>query len=373
MAEWYEGEDRTSFGETAARYAARVILRFKPEAQIERATPAEFDWDLVRLADEAGFRMAPLSEELGGANLDGLGRMVVIERMARGLAGPAALLAAHWAGLSALSGQSRKDVKTWLSELGPNSGERPRLCGLAIPAVVVSETRAEKAALARGPASLKLTGDFICPLHPALCDRVLMVVEGVGDQAALIWECGAELSEHCREIYPGTGLLDLPLSGMELSGLELPAQSLLASGQEASVLAKSLRQELYLGLASAMVGNSASAADDAWNYAKERVQTGRLIIEHQEVRRMLESMKIMVEAARAMVFAAAGLTSEDALERSRRAFTFAGSACETVCLDAIQVLGGYGYMKDYGLERRLRDTKTIQGLFGTYALDFLGA
>jgi alkylation response protein AidB-like acyl-CoA dehydrogenase len=51
---------------------------------------------------------------------------------------------------------------------------------------------------------------------------------------------------------------------------------------------------------------------------------------------------------------------------------FSGSACEDVCLDAIQSLGGYGYMKDYGLERRLRDLKTIQSVPGGQALEWIG-
>jgi len=78
---------------------------------------------------------------------------------------------------------------------------------------------------------------------------------------------------------------------------------------------------------------------------------------------MLESMKTGVEAARAMTYAAAG--AGDSLERARRAFLFAGAACETVCQDAVQSLGGYGYMAEYEVERFYRDAKITELYEGT--------
>jgi alkylation response protein AidB-like acyl-CoA dehydrogenase len=70
--------------------------------------------------------------------------------------------------------------------------------------------------------------------------------------------------------------------------------------------------------------------------------------------------------------AASAPEGDAAIALARRAYTFCGTAAEQVCLDAVQTLGGYGYMKDYGLEKRLRDAKSIQCLLGTYPADILG-
>ncbi|HUT55320.1 MAG TPA: acyl-CoA dehydrogenase family protein [bacterium] len=371
--EWYESEDRAMFADTAAKFAAWARENIDAEHMAGRAAPENFTWEIARQAGRAGFLHAPLPEDMGGAGLDALGRMVVIERMARGLAGPAAMLAAHWAGMSALVAlMEHGPVRAWLGALGEAAeSDRPGLCGVAVPAAVVDTGSTVSPEIVESERGLILHGEYICPVHPALTDRLIVPITAADGRREILGIDGAALASSCRETFPGSGLLELPMARLRFAGYDIDPQSVLAAGAIAEEAVSEMRRGLYLGLAAAMAGNAAAAAEYAWDYAGERVQTGRPIRAHQDVRRALEQMKTMAEAARAMVFTAAAATDGGG-DRARRAFTFAGGACEAVCQDAVQSLGGYGYMKDYGLERRLRDAKTMQIMLGAHALEWAG-
>jgi len=316
-----------------------------------------------------------LPENQEGAGLDDLGQAIVLERMARGRAGAAVILAAHWTGLGVVSHLlNQEKASSWLAgRANPAGAENPWLCGVAVPAAVTNvKDGLDPQAKASGD-KVMLSGEWTCPLHPSLVERLAIAVSPSDGDPKVLWLSGKHLAPYGQDAFPGTGLLELPACRLVLRSFEAPAGEILAQGDQALAISDRIWRELYLGLAAVMVGNAAAAAAYAWEYAGERVQTGRLIIEHQEVRRMLEHMNTLVEAAWAMVTTAAAATDAGmALDRSRRAYAFSGSAGEQVCLDAIQCLGGYGYMEDYGLERRLRDAKSIQCLLGSYSLDWIG-
>jgi alkylation response protein AidB-like acyl-CoA dehydrogenase len=355
--EWYEGEDRAVFKDTAKRYAAWALKHFNVEELDARVTPESFDREMIVEGAKAGLISAVLAEEVGGAGLDTQGELLVVESMAKGLASAAALFALHWSCLGAISSVGAKNSGLWLLEFSEKAlDNNPLICGTAIPAPVVDN----KSSFGK---------EFICPLHPALCDRIIIPLIDDDGEYSLMWADGTSMSEYCTDMFPGSGFFETPFARLVVSG-ELPAEELV-SGGPAQGIASGLKSGLYLGYAVSMVGNADAAMTYAWEYAKERVQTGRPIIAHQEVRRMLEEMKTQVEAARAMVYTAA-VSGDDMLDRARRAYTFSGTVCERVCLDAIQVLGGYGYMEDYGIERRLRDHKTMQCMFGGHAMELVG-
>ncbi len=368
--EWYEGADRARFADTADKFAAWARDNIDAERMAGRVAPENFNWEIARQAGRAGFLNAPLPEDMGGAGLDALGQMVVIERMARGMAGPAAMIAAHWAGIAALLPLAANGpVRAWLAAVGEERSGRPRLCGVAAPAAVTDAGPAP--GIAESGGGKRLRGEYICPVHPALTERLMVPATDAAGRPVILLMDGAALAPFCHDTFPGSGLLELAMARLRLSGYDIAAESV-AAGDDAGDSINEMRRGMYLGLAAAMAGNAAAAAEYAWEYCGERAQTGRPIIAHQDVRRALEQMKTLVEAARAVVFSAAWATGGDAADRARRAFTFAGGAGEAVCLDAVQALGGYGYMKDFGLERRLRDLKTMQIMLGGYAAEWAG-
>ena len=116
------------------------------------------------------------------------------------------------------------------------------------------------------------------------------------------------------------------------------------------------------------VGLAQAALDEAVTYAKQRVQFDRPIISFQAVQHMLADMAIQVEAARALVYAAArhiDAHPKDMSKVSSMCKVFATDMAMKVTTDAVQVLGGYGYMKEYPVEKMMRDAKILQIYEGT--------
>ncbi len=122
------------------------------------------------------------------------------------------------------------------------------------------------------------------------------------------------------------------------------------------------------GIASLGVGLAQAALDEAVIYAKQRVQFGKPIISFQAVQHMLADMAMQVEAARALVYAAARHIDKhpkDMSKASSMCKVFATDVAMKVTTDAVQVLGGYGYMKEYPVEKMMRDAKILQIYEGT--------
>ena len=122
------------------------------------------------------------------------------------------------------------------------------------------------------------------------------------------------------------------------------------------------------GIAILGVGLGQAALDEAVVYAKQRVQFGKPIIGFQAVQHMLADMAIKVEASRALVYAAAkhiGAHPKDMSKASSMCKVFATDSAMSVTTDAVQVLAGYGYMRDYPVEKMMRDAKILQSYEGT--------
>ena len=122
------------------------------------------------------------------------------------------------------------------------------------------------------------------------------------------------------------------------------------------------------GIASLGIGLAQAAVDEAVTYAKQRVQFGRPIISFQAVQHILADMAIQLEAGRALVYAAARHIDhhpKDMSKASSMCKVFATDMAMKVTTDAVQVLGGYGYMKEYPVEKMMRDAKIMQIYEGT--------
>ncbi len=122
------------------------------------------------------------------------------------------------------------------------------------------------------------------------------------------------------------------------------------------------------GIAILGVGLGQAALDEAVTYAKQRVQFGKPIISFQAVQHILADMAIQVEAARALVYSAAKYIDSKPKRISKAASmckVFATDMAMKVTTDAVQVLAGYGYMREYPVEKMMRDAKILQIYEGT--------
>lgn len=132
-------------------------------------------------------------------------------------------------------------------------------------------------------------------------------------------------------------------------------------------IALSNLEEGRIGIAAQSVGMAREACDIALQYAQQRKTFGKPIIEHQAVAFRLADMATQVEAAHLMVLQAARLKdrAQPCLQQACMAKLFASEMAEKVCSDAIQILGGYGYLNDFPLEKIYRDVRVTQIYEGT--------
>jgi len=122
------------------------------------------------------------------------------------------------------------------------------------------------------------------------------------------------------------------------------------------------------GIAAQAVGIAQGALEEALKYSRQRVQFGEKIGSFQAVQHMLSDMATQVEAARALVYTAAreiDKGSKDTSKLSAMCKLFASDTCMKVTTDAVQIFGGYGYMKEYPVEKMMRDAKITQIYEGT--------
>ena len=148
---------------------------------------------------------------------------------------------------------------------------------------------------------------------------------------------------------------------------KVPAENLLGKEGEGYKIALSGLEGGRIGIAAQAVGMARAAYEYALEYSQDRTSFGKPIFKHQAVQFKLAEMATQVDAARNMVLNAAQLrdAGKPCLKEACMAKLFASEAAEKVCSDAIQVLGGYGYLKDYPVERIYRDVRIAQIYEGT--------
>lgn len=152
-----------------------------------------------------------------------------------------------------------------------------------------------------------------------------------------------------------------------LQNCRIPVSHLLGEEGEGYKIALMNLEGGRIGIGAQSVGMARAAYEIALDYARGRKTFGKYIIDHQAVAFRLADMATQIEAARLMVLNAASLrdAGEPCLKQASMAKLFASEAAEKICSSAIQVLGGYGYLKDFPLERIYRDVRVAQIYEGT--------
>jgi hypothetical protein len=147
-----------------------------------------------------------------------------------------------------------------------------------------------------------------------------------------------------------------------LSGCRIPEANLLGTRGKGLAIALSNLEGGRIGIAAQALGIARAAFEAALGYARDRVQFGKPIIEHQSVANMLADMHTQLNATRLLVLHAARLKSAGlpCLSEASQAKLFASEMAERICSKAIQVHGGYGYLEDYPVEKYYRDARITQ-------------
>jgi len=149
---------------------------------------------------------------------------------------------------------------------------------------------------------------------------------------------------------------------------KIPKENLISKEGMGFIVAMKTFDSSRPGVAAQAVGIAQGAFDHALEYARKRVQFGQPISSFQAIQHMLANMATEIEAARSLVYATARMVDagiKDVAKESAMAKLYAGDMAMRVTTDAVQILGGYGYMREYPVEKYMRDAKITQIYEGT--------
>jgi alkylation response protein AidB-like acyl-CoA dehydrogenase len=162
------------------------------------------------------------------------------------------------------------------------------------------------------------------------------------------------------------GMCGTPSADIILDNCEIPKENLLGGQGKGWSIAARVLNMIRPAIGAQAVGIAQGAVDYATQYALDRSQFGKTISKFQGLRFMIADMATRTEAARTLVYKAANMVTEKTENwemYSAMAKYFASDMAMNVTTDAVQMLGGYGYIKDYPVERMMRDAKVVQ-IFG---------
>ncbi len=164
------------------------------------------------------------------------------------------------------------------------------------------------------------------------------------------------------------GIRCSPTRELIFRNCRIPRENLLGRPGSGFVVAMRTLDKARPGVGAQAVGIAQGALDEALRYSRQRVQFGQAISSFQGIQFMLADMATQIEAARALVYSVARHIDSGSKEYSKEsamAKLFASDVAMRVTTDAVQIFGGYGYMQDYPVEKRMRDAKVTQIYEGT--------
>ena len=353
------------------RDAARSFAR-------EQLLPNAAEWDrtstfpAAALAEmgKLGFMGMQVPEEWGGAGVDHVAYALAVEEIAAGDGSCSTIMSVHNSVvcMPILKFGTTEQKEKWLKKL---AGGEMLGCFCLTEPQVGSEASAIKTRAKRDGNHWVLNGtkQFITSGGKADLAIVFAVTDpargkkGIsafvvptktpGYKVARVEEkLGLHASETCQIVLDDLRLTPEHMLGQEGEGYRI-ALANLEGGR--------------IGIAAQAVGMARAAYEAALAYAKDRESFGKKIFEHQAVAFRLADMATQIEAARLLVLNAATLrdAGEPCLKEAAMAKLFASEMAERVCSDAIQVHGGYGYLKDFPVERIYRDVRVCQIYEGT--------
>jgi alkylation response protein AidB-like acyl-CoA dehydrogenase len=170
------------------------------------------------------------------------------------------------------------------------------------------------------------------------------------------------------------GIRGSPTAELAFDGVRVPVTNRLGDEGQGFAIAMQTFERSRPGIAAQAVGIAQGALEVAAGYAKERRQFGKPIAELQMIQAMLADMDAATEAARHLLYTACEEIESGKADSARWAALcklVAGDAAMRVTTDAVQVLGGYGYIDDYPVERMMRDAKITQLYEGTQQIQRL--
>lgn len=332
----------------------------------------EFPWDVVAVLREHELLALPFGERYGGTGTGTLMLLVAIEELSKVCATTGLILAVQALGAIALELEGSEEQKArYLPRLA--SGEWLVAYALTEPGSG-SDAAAMLTTARRDGDDYVLNGTkrFITNAGVAQLYTVFAKTDpGAGHRgiSCFLVESSAPGLEIGR-IEPKMGIKGSTTGEVLLTECRVPAEALVAGEGDGFRIAMRVLDRSRPGVAAQALGIAQGATDYALDYAKSREAFGRPIGEHQLVAGMLADMETACEAARGLLYRVGRMLDEGVDGPGlTKAAAMAKLHCSDVAMkvttDAVQVLGGYGYMREYPVERMMRDAKITQIYEGT--------
>ena len=363
-----------SFALTAEQKELRALAREFADNEI-RPKAAEYDVhmthpvDVIAKAHEVGLMNLHVPEEYGGLGLNAFDGMLAGEELNRGCSGIATSIGANGLGAGPVMIAGTEEQKAqWL----PPLPDEPILCsfGLSEPEAGSDVAKLKTAAVRRGDEYV-LNGSktFITNGGYAAWTVVFAKTDpskghrGISAFVVPMDSPGVMIEQHLDKM----GQRATDTSAFALQDVVVPAANRLGEEGQGFKIAMQTLDFTRPGTAAGAVGVAQAAYELSVEYAKERVTFDVPIAMHQGVNFMIADMATEIEAARLLTWQAAWMLDDGrrATLHSSFAKRFAADTAMKVTTDAVQVFGGYGYMREYPVEKLMRDAKLFQIYEGT--------
>ncbi|MDZ5711207.1 acyl-CoA dehydrogenase [Jeotgalibacillus haloalkalitolerans] len=342
----------------------------------ERDEEERFDREIFDKMAELGLTGIPWPEEYGGIGSDYLAYVIAVEELSRVCASTGVTLSAH---LSLASWPiykfgTEEQKKHYLTKLA--QGEMLGAYGLSEPGAG-SDVSSMKTKAVKNGDHYVLNGSKVWITNGGAAELYIIFAvtdpeAGTRGMSAFIVEKGWEgfsIGKKEKKL----GIRSSPTTELIFDNVKVPAENLLGKEGEGFKIAMMTLDGGRNGIAAQAVGIAQGALDASVEYAKGREQFGKTILANQGVSFKIADMATSIEASRLLTYQAAWLESEGLPYGKESAMSklMAGDTAMKVTVEAVQIFGGYGYTKDYPVERYMRDAKITQIYEGTQEIQRL--
>jgi alkylation response protein AidB-like acyl-CoA dehydrogenase len=360
----------------ALRESVRALAEDKivpRAAEVDRT--AEFPWDVYDALVRADLQAVHVPEAYGGAGADAIATMIVIEEVARACAASSLIPVVNKLGTVPLLLAGSQPLKQ--RYLPPVANGEAMFCYALSEPEAGSDAASMKTRAARDGDSYVLNGSkrWISNAGVARFYTVMAVTDpaaGAGGISAFVVEkddAGFSFGAPEHKL----GIRGSPTRELYFDNCVIPADRLIGAEGTGLRTALATLDHTRITIAAQAVGIAQGALDCALSYVRERRQFGRPVADFQGVQFILADMAMRLEAARQLTYAAAAKSDRAMAGDPDSDLTFFASACKCfssdaamdITTDAVQLLGGYGYVGDYPVERMMRDAKITQIYEGT--------
>jgi acyl-CoA dehydrogenase len=358
-------EEQRALRDLAHEFAEKEIRPKEREYDEHSTHPA----DVIAKAHEVGLMNLHVPEEYGGLELGAFESMLVGEELCWGCAGIGTAIAANGLGHGpVIIAGTDEQKREWL----PPLLEQPLLTSFALsePNAGSDVSGIQTTAVRHGD-DYVLNGSKMFITNAGHADWLTVFAstdksKGHRGLTAFIVPTdldGVIVEKHLDKM----GQRSTDTSALALQDVKVPAASRLGGEGEGFKIAMKTLDFTRPGTAVGAVGVARAAFEYAAQYSKERIQFGMPIAMNQGVNFLIADMATKIEAARLLCWQAAWMIDQGqrATLQSSYAKRFAADICMEVTTDAVQVFGGYGYMKEYPVEKLMRDAKLYQIYEGT--------